>query len=813
MKTLRWRSGQSWRSAAVVVLFALGIGASLAVYSLVDAVLWQPLRAPEADRLVRLFATDEKQSEIWNGQSVPVFEDYRAATSFESLAAFSLSTPMHLAWGDGPAQRVEGGMVSGTYLPMLGVRALLGRTLQDSDDRPEAAPVAVASHRLFRDLLGGDASWIGRPIRVNGKPLTLVGVVEPGTHSVEAEAAPAIWVPLARAPEVLPQWADAQPLTNRRFSWIGIVGRLRPGASIANAQAELDVIAKRRTLAATNDDADPMAKVLPAAAVTLGDDGGPATRRLAWILVGAAALVLLAACLNASGLLLASTERRAGEIAVRLALGASPQRLARGVVWESIGLAGLGGGLGLLVAWFTVAALGSPIGRLGLPVAATSPLDDLRAVGGALLLAVGSGGLAAWGPWRRARSVSLRDRLQAATRNVARGSRARRTLVVAQVALTAVLLFAAGLLLATLRNVARIDLGFDPTPLAMASIELSPQGYDRARGLEFQRRLLDELAGDPAVEHAALGSQWPLQAAGMRHTLSPEGYVFAPGEDEGAIYDPISPNYFAALAVPIVAGREFSAEDRAGGRQVAVVNQAFARRFFAALRPEQVVGRRVDFGDNDKVEIVGVSRDTKGRELRSMASPTIYVPLAQRYVSRVTVGARARPGQDSRVARAAIEQVLARLDRDLPSYGARTAVDQLRTAMAQERALSTVLGGFAAVALVLSFAGIFGVLSFEVQARRRELGIRSALGAQGARLAGGVLDGALRLTVLGVCCAAVPAWLASRLLSAVHYEVSPGEPRAVAAVLAVIALAALAAAGGPALSAARVDPARLLRSE
>jgi predicted permease len=407
----------------------------------------------------------------------------------------------------------------------------------------------------------------------------------------------------------------------------------------------------------------------------------------------------------------------------------------------------------------------------------------------------------------------LRDRLQAATRNVARGSRARRTLVVAQVALTAVLLFAAGLLLATLRNVARIDLGFDPTPLAMASIELSPQGYDRARGLEFQRRLLEELAGDSAVEQAALGSQWPLQVAGMRHTLRPEGYVFAPGEDEGATYDPISPNYFAALAVPIVAGREFSAEDRAGGRPVAVVNQAFAERFFSSLRPEQVIGRRVDFGENDEVEIIGVSRDTKGRELRQAASPTIYVPLAQRYVSRVTVVARARPGQDSRVARSAIEQALTRLDRDLPSYGARTAVDQLRLAMARERALSTVLGGFSVVALVLSFAGIFGVLSFEVQARRRELGIRSALGAQGARLAGDVVDSALRLTVLGVVCAAVPAWLASRLLTAVLYEVSPGEPRAVLVVLTVVALATLAAAGGPALAAARVDPARLLRSD
>lgn len=810
MKIRRWRSGQGLRAAAVVVLFTLGIGSSLAVYSLVDAILWQPLRAPQADRLVRLFATDVKQSEIWNGQSVPVFEDYREATSFESLAAFSLSTPMHLSWGDGPARRVEGGLVSGSYLPMLGVKATLGRTLAASDDRPEATPVAVASHRLFRESLGADPSWIGRSIRINGKPVTLVGVAEPGTHSVEAEAAPAIWVPLARAPEVLPQWADAQPLSNRRFSWVGIVGRLRPGASIASAQAELDVIAKRRAVVETDD---PMAKVLPAAATTLGDDGSPATRRLAWILVAAAALVLLAACLNASSLLLASTERRQGEIAVRLALGASPDRLARGVVVESVALATCGAGLGLLLAWATVSWLGSPIGSLGLPVAAASPLADLRAALGALALAVGSGVLSAWGPWRRARRISLQEDLQTRTRSVTGGSRARHLLVVGQVAATAVLLFAAGLLLATLRNVGRIDLGFDAMPLALASIELAPQGYDKARGLEFQRRLLDELARDPTVAGAALGSQWPLQASGMRHTLKPEGYVFAPDEDEGATYNPISPGYFATLAVPLVAGREFTADDRAGGRQVAMVNQAFARRFFAQLAAEQVIGRRVDFGEGDVVEIVGVSRDTKGRELRAEPSPAIFVPLEQRYVSRVTVAARARSGNDSLVARAAIERALARLDRDLPSYGARTAGEQLQSAIARERALSAVLGGFSVLALALSFAGIFGVLSFEVQTRRRELGIRSALGAEAARLAGGVLRNALRLTALGVACGALPAWLASRLLSSVLYEISPGDPRAIGAVLAVVALAALAAGGGPAIAAARVDPARLLQSD
>ena len=625
--------------AAVTLVLALGIGANSAIFSLVDAALFRALPVERPDELVRVFSTQPQGSGLGE-TSYPGYLDLRdGAPAFSSLAAFGTDVAVHLASDARVPERVSGTVVSGNFFSLLGVAAARGRLIAPSDDARGAPPVAVLSHDLWRSRFNGDPTAIGTSVRVNGIPFTVIGIAPRGFVGVTFDATTDVWLPLSTIDVADPELAQLGPLERRGLTWLSIVGRLAPRASIAMAQAQMDVISARYAAQNPNDRAARGAKAVPAGEAAISPAQRGEAQRLSWLLMGVVAMVLLIACADAAGLLLARAERRRRELAIRAALGASRARIVRQSLAESLVMS-LGAtvlGLGLAM-WLTdFVATAAPQG-FALPLSASSGVLATRTLVFSACVAIVTAVVVGLVPAVAASRPDLVPMLKGDRPRLAVSSHRsvplRDVLVAGQMALAMMLLVGAGLLLRTLANEHRIDPGFRPDGAVIATIDLSRSGYDSERGRQFYSAVQQRLSEVPGFDAVALGRSVPVQASGIATSAAPEGYV--PGANEAMEVEAsmISPGYYRTLGTPLLRGREFTDADGRNGQRVVIVNQAFADRYWPG---QDAIGKHVGDISMPPSVVVGVVATAKYRSLREDPRPALSVPVQQMYSDAMTI--------------------------------------------------------------------------------------------------------------------------------------------------------------------------------
>lgn len=779
-----------------LAVFALGIGANAAIFSVVHAVLLEPLPYPDASRLVRVWHTPP-QSGFPGVRTFAVsnanYLDWEAQNHvFEKMALIRYTS---LNWaGDGEPQAIPAARVTENFFAVLGASPALGRTLTPDDFRPGAEPVIVLGDALWRTRFGADPGAVGREIRLNDRPYRVVGVLRPADRLPDFASA---WVPFLM---------DAKERAVRVNHNCLTVARLKPGVRLAAAQSEMSVISDRLARQYPDDDAGWGALVVPLREDLVGD-----VRPLLLVLLGAVGFVLLIACANVGNLMLARTLGRRREIAVRAALGASRRRLLGQLIVESLLLSVVGGALGLALATFGLPSLVALLAdrlpraaevRVSVPVLAFT--TAVSALTGLL-----AGIAPAWGAMRADLAHALQ---QGAARGTSEaGRRVRSALVVAEVALALVLLTGAGLLVRSLWLLSRVDPGFDPRDVVRMAVILPDARYgDGARRTAFFHALLERVRALPRVEAVGATTSLPLNGA-SNWPVAFEGRPAPPvSQQPNVMTEVVAGDYFRTLRIPLKRGRAFDAHDDADAPGVVIVSEAMARRFWPG---EDAIGKRLTtaFFPEKTREVVGIVGDVKlrGLEVREPVS-AMYVPFAQIPAPGMELAIRTQtPGATLKAAAAAARA----LDPGQPVLESGSLEQIVATSLSQQRFGMQLLGGFAALALVLAAVGIGSVLAYSVRRRRREIGIRIALGARTETVLGMVVLQGMRATLAGVAVGLVGAVALARLLGALLYGVGPADPATLAAVVAVLCLVALAACLVPALRAGRIDPLRVLREE
>jgi predicted permease len=780
---------------------ALGVGAVTAIATIANALLLRPpAGVGHPERVVSVGRTTNGSG--FDNMSYPVFLDYRDGTTALSALAATQIEPRHvsLAGPDG-GEPIQASVVSGNFFSVLETRPALGRFFLPEEDRvPGAAPVVVLSHRFWTERFDASRSVLDSTIVLNGHPFTVVGVAGEGFQGPYV-LAPDAWVPVM-AVTLLGQSEDM--LQARQSVWLTAMGRLAPGASAGTAEAELAAIAARSQLEYPDVNRGHGVRVLPVSLFP-GDLRGMVASFLS-VLLALSALVLVIASTNVAGMLLARAARRRREIAVRLAIGASRRQLARQLTVESAVLFVAAGLAGVLVARWLVAGLLGLIPRLPVQLAFDASMD-WRVFAFSLGSATLAGVVAGLVPGVQATHPELVPALKSDTAGTRR-QRLRSALLVAQITFSMLLLIVAGLFARGLTRAKSIDPGFAPANVELASMDLRLANYDSLRGGQLADELLERAAALPGAENAALATVIPLDGNGLGL-----GGIDVPGrtppdEERGwdADWNVITPGYFETLRIPIVRGRAFSSSDRAGAPDVAIINETFAR----ALWPgEDPIGRTFR-NDDRSVTVVGVARDSKYRSLGESRRNFVYVPLAQRYLSRLTLFVRERPGT---ALGGAIRRTIAELDRSLPILRQRTFEEHAAISLFPQRVALWVAGSLGSVALLLALLGIYGVTAFSVAQRTREIGVRAALGASRGQILRPVLRQGLVLAGVGVLLGAVAAAAITRLVAGLLYGVAPTDLAAFAGAALVLVAAAIAGSWIPARRAAAIDPASALRSE
>jgi predicted permease len=798
-------------SAGILILFALGIGANSTIFSLTDAVLFRDLSVARPAELVRLYTTDEARREL-SESSFPAFREYQQETSvFSGMAAWSGDVAFHLSTDASTPQRVTGAMVSGNYFQVLGVGAESGRMFLREDDRPGTpGRVVILSDRLWRSRFGASPGVVGSPVRLNTALFTVVGVAPPGFQGASFEETPDLWVPLADVDAAAPEMKELRPLERRGIRWLMAVGRLRSGVTIQQAQSRLDAAARARLTMQPQEEGRFFVRLLPARAAALDPSRGPDAARLSWLLLGAVAFVLLIACADAAGLFMVRADRRRQEMAIRTALGASRLRLARLLLTEGMLLSLGGGGLGIMLAGtatdFIVSR--SPA-AFDLPLLSSTPVFSLRVLGFAFLASGITALVFAAGPLLRISQVDPVAALKGPGGWMRVGGARlplRSSLVALQVALSVVLLVGAGLTIRTLSNAGAVSSGFDPDGAVTAELDLSRQGYDRPEGRRLYVNLLEQVRGAAGMRGAALASSVPIRRGGMSGNVELEGYAPAKGESPMADLNIVTPGYFSVLGSSLLRGRDFTPRDRADGTLVVIVNRTLADRYWPG---QEAVGKRImNLGP---AEVVGVVADVRSRSLREDPRPTVFVPVEQFYSSQMTLLVR------TSLPRAAAERTLAeavrRIDATLPLFKVRSLRERLDSALDRERVLAWLFSAFAALALLLSVAGLYSVVACSVQDRSREWGIRTALGARPGDLFRLVQREGFRMALSGLALGLPASWFLSRSMSHFLFGVLPGDPLTYALAAAALLVSALLGCALPARRAAGQDPMASLRDE
>lgn len=801
-------------TVAVLLMLALGIGATTAVFSVVDGVLLRPLPFPQPDRLVGLGHSVAVAGVSKIGQSEGTFLVYqRHATAFENLGAWQLRDVNLGALGDestGP-QRVSAAVVSAGLFPTLRVAPVLGRAIRPDDDRPGAPPVVVLSASLWRSRFGADRGIIGRPLVVDGRAREVVGVMPDDLRYPRATTA--LWLPLAIDP------AHLQPLS---FN-LEAIGRLRPGITANAARADLArVLPRLFDEFQTGVPREMLEKaqlrpvVQPLRDVIVGDVG-----HLLWILLGAAALLLLVACANVASLFLVRAEGTHRELAVRIAIGAGRGAVLAQFLSEALLLALGGGALGVALAALAIRALRALPAGVDLPRLAEVGLDA-RVLALAVLGSIASAVAISLIPVVRARRITPAVVLKESSRSATTGrerQRARSALVVAQVAIALVLVAGSALMARSFARLRRVQPGFDPRGVLAMRIVLPNATYgDAGAALRFHESLLAEARALPGVRASAVGDWLPLTSDHSDGTIDIEDHPLPPDvvpPDFPITY--VSAGWFATLGVPLLAGRTLGRADVQHPPREAVVSRSFAERYW---KGQDAIGKRIRPAlTKDWYTIVGVAGDVHMTSLEQPADAMIYFPLVTTDPDRAdpvvphAVAVVVRAGGDPTSLASSLRAVVHRLDPGLPTYDEQPMTRVLSSAVARTRFMMLTLGVASLVALVIGAIGLYGVLAYGVTLRRREIGVRIALGATAPEVSRMVARRGIVLAAIGVAIGLAAAMLVTRALHGLLYGVSPTDPLALAGTCAVLLAVAVVASWLPARRAAAVDPMEALRRD
>ena len=796
-------------TAAVILALALGIGLNTAVFGFVNALLLRPPNGIAATSQLRELWLRERGSsgvEGYRPLSYPDYVTYRDQTqSFAGLLAFD-GDPEEVTWTrNGSGQVIDGQLVSGNFFSELGVKPALGRLLAADDDRIGSAhPVAVVSHAFWQQQLGSDPNIVGRQLLLNGNNVTVVGVAPPGFSGLLAILEPAFWSPLSMTPQIL---RGDDRLTSRHTSWLIAVGRLKDGATTAGAQAEMNVIGNQLALANPEDHTktDP---VLYAATLVPSPYRGYVAAFTGLLMV-VFSLLLLVACVNSAGLLLARATARAREIAIRTALGASRGRLIRQMLAECILLAMIAGGAGLAVAWWTTGLLMRLI-PAGLPIVFHVPLD-WRVLTFTLGISVVTGAAFGLAPALRGTKVAdaaaLKEGGQSASASM-RTSRMRSALMVCQIAVCVVLAVGAALCVKSLHNAKSIDVGFDTQHVALASFNPRGMGYSDQKIADFYARLTERVAAQPGVASSSYVHHLPLGGA-REQTSVLAGEHFEPGA-EGQSVDVyrVAPAFFRTMQIPILRGRDFTEKESRDEAHVAVVNAAMAQQLFGSGGVE-AVGQRITFiGDNFSTEIVGIVKSGKYRTLGEGTIPAVYLPQQQTMRTLVV-----RTAGDPATLLGPIRAEVQALDPSMAPTELETMRQYMTFPLFPARVAGMMLGACGFLAMLLTSIGLFGVISYIVSQRTHEIGIRVALGARPADVVRLVVGHGLLVTCAGLAIGLAAAFAGTRVLSTLLYGVRPHDLVTLIGVSLAVTAVALAACYLPARRAMRVDPLTALRHD
>jgi predicted permease len=780
---------------------ALGIGASATIFSWMDGLVLHPLPlVRDPGRLVLLKTVGPGGTE-WSA-SYPDFVDWRSqAQTVSGMAAFRMDE--FGLRSTGQAERAWGVLASPEYFDVLGVHPLKGRFFRaDEGTTPGSAPVAVISYGFWQRRFAGDTGIVGTHVLLNSHDFTIIGVLPPKFGGTVVGLSFDVWVPITMQPLLS---AQGNYLTQRGNHWLTVIARLKPGGMVAEVRADIALVQLR--LAAIYD-AD---RSTTATAAPLDSDGPQAWfRPLFLALLGITVVVLLVACANVANLLLARATSRRKEIAVRLALGAGRWRLVRQLLAESALLAALGGLVGLFIALWARDAFAAFVPPAPYPIELQFGVNP-RVVGFAVLAT----GLAALvfgvAPAFRASRPDLVPALKddVGQRGVSR-SRLRDALVVVQLALSVVALVAAGLFLRSLGRAASVDRGIsDPRHLLIVGTDLFAAGYQRVAGEAFVTRLLAGVTATPGVRSASVTMFVPLGfPQESSRGIDVEGYQPHPDENMAVEYSVVGPDYFATMGTAIARGRPITVADRDSAPQVAVVNETFAKRYWPGLDP---IGRRFRMGGAGWIAVVGVARDSKYHHLDEPPQPFIYRPYAQLYVSEPQLVVRTAGDPKSMIE--PLRREFASLDPNVAFLFPRTMQEHMGAATLVQQTGATMLGLFGALAMVMAAVGIYGVMSYVVSQRTREMGVRVALGAGGGDIAALIVGRAARLTALGVAVGAVAAAGVGHLLRSQLLGIRAYDPPTFVTVVVVLSAVSLMASWIPARKAARVDPVVALKAE
>lgn len=798
-----------------IVMLALGIGANAGLFGLVNAVfLRPPTGVPTTERLIRI-GNGEALSGYFARISHPDFQDLAEGVSDLMELAGAMSTAGMALGAAGETLRVPGQLVSGNYFSVLGVRPHLGRGfLPDEDLAAGGSFVVVLGHELWEQVFGGDPGVIGRSVLLNGHGFTVVGVAPPGFSGLEIEEPASLWVPLHAQPVAVPR--SYEPLTDRTVSGINMVGRLREGATVAQAQSALEIVADRVESGVPAERRRPLRPLVAPLRgwVPISDLGGVGPMvGFAWVLTG---LLLLVICANLANLILARAVGRRREIGIRLALGAGRGRLVRLLVAESLTLTTIAGLLGLLLAyrssyWFQARFRGH--------LAPLEVTPDLATLGFTIGVSVLTGLVFGLLPARRASRPEVVAALKGDEGGPTRRSRLQGSLVVAQVALSLVLLVAGGIFLRRLQATGEVRLGFDTEEVLVATFDLAALGYSPAGRAQFFAELRERAHRLPGVRHATVPASLPqLGPIGMEGIAVP-GYRQDATEASGpsgystAAQIPAAPDYFSTLGIPILRGRPIEARDLEGPATVAVISEGFARRHFRGNDP---IGREILLqrgpSEDLRVEVVGVAADIAFDELTDRPWPHFYLPYTRSFEAFETTMALRTTGDPALVA-PALRELLRDLEPNLPLMSLRTMAEVVETKLGAQRGIAWLVASFGTVALLLAAIGLYGLIAFTVAARTHEIGVRIALGAAERQVVGHFLADGARLAVIGLAIGTMLALAVGRLIGAVVPGTVGADPITLIGVGVVLAAVALLATYLPARRGASVDPMIALRRE
>jgi predicted permease len=795
-------------TTVAVLSLALGIGANTTIFSFVNGLLLKPPAVANPDRLVEVWEHNvTRGTGIGSNMqlSYPDFEYFRDHNHvFSEMAAFTAET-VGVVWNRaGEGEMLRGAMVSGNFFATLDVRPALGRGFLAEEDRVGAnASVVVLSHALWTQRLGADPAVLGSVLTLNGRGFTVVGVAPPSFTGLLAGFVADFWTPIAMHTAISP----GVNLAERRQHWIVGVGRLHQGTTLAQARADLAILGGQ--LAADFPDAN--RNLAPSAmAVALipspfrGAVGGASA-----VLMGVVALVLMIACANVANLLLARATGRRREIAIRFALGANRRRVIQQMLTESVVVAAIAGALGLLLSlWAAPLLLSMKPASLPLVLNIT---PDVRVLAFTMLASLVTGMAFGLAPALQQSRLNHVESLKEGSHQAGGSrSRLRSGLVIAQVTACVVLLVGASLCLRSLRNARSIDPGFEIEGGVTAALGVQTFGYDEPRGREFYSRLLEGVRALPGVRSASLADHLPLGQMMRMAAVELPGAASA-AEPIGIEMAIVAPGYFEAMGTPLLRGRDFTSKDDEGAAAVVVINQQMAERYWPGQDPVgqylTLIGREQR---RNRAQVIGVAKTGKYQSLGEDPKPYFYRPLLQEYDPNARLIVRA---QDPARVVGGLRDVVRTLDARMALVGLETLEQHMQLPLFPAQAAGVLLGMFGALALALAVVGLYGVISYSVSQRAREIGVRMALGARTADVVRLILSQGVRLTLIGLAVGFAGALVVSRVLASVLYGVSPTDPVSFGAVAVVLVLVALLASYVPARWATRVDPIRALRSE